>query len=245
MKMLIAIDDTDNADSMGTGRLSRLLAGELQERRLIGDFNVTRHQLLVHPDIPYTSHNSASCISAPAKADMADVFVAARDFMNRHMHHGANPGLCIAPADAVPPALPALGIRAQKEVIPLPEGYDLAVSPGTLTWRAGLSGQGVIGAMSAVGLRSTGDDGRFIGLPGIRGISGVVTVGELLAATGVEAVADMEGRELAAGEQVDTRSWVRPSLRGGRIVYLVAKDGNVWVPALKRKRDEDDGQNGQ
>ena len=240
--IFIAIDDTDNLETMGTGRLSRLLAGHLREQGLTGPGSVTRHQLLVHPDIPYTSHNSASCIQAEGLAGIKDVFLAAKEFMLEHLHDGANPGLCLVPANEAPPVLSDLGRRAQKEIIPLSEGYALSKTAGILTWRHGPTGQGIIGAMSAVGLRSTGQDGRFIELVGIRQIQGVISVAELLGRTGVQAVATMDGQALANDEVVDTSDWVRPSLRHGRAVFLVTRENGVWKPALKRKKDEDDGQ---
>jgi hypothetical protein len=71
MTLLIAIDDTDNAESIGTGRLSRMLAEELTKQGMIRQTSVTRHQLLVHPDIPYTSHNSSACIEGiPINGDL-------------------------------------------------------------------------------------------------------------------------------------------------------------------------------
>lgn len=242
MTLFIAIDDTDNLETMGTGRLSRMLAGELESRGLTGPASVTRHQLLVHPDIPYTSHNSSACLACDALAAPDAVFAAAREFMEAHLHQGANPGLCVCPADAVPPELPALGGRAQREVIPLEQGYELAEGGGIMAWRHGPTGQGVIGAMSAVGLRSTGEDGRFIHLAGIRKVTGELCVADLLARTGVDAVATPEGLELDGAEVVDTAGWVRPSLRGGRAVFLVARQDGSWRPAIKRKKDEDDGQ---
>lgn len=245
MKLFIAIDDTDNPDTFGTGRLSRMLAADLETKGLTGRASVTRHQLLVHPDIPYTSHNSSACLEAEGLAAPAEVFEAARDFMADHLHEGANPGLCVCPADAVPPELADLGFRAQKQVLRLEEGYRLAEGDGLLTWRHGPTGQGIIGALSAVGLRSTGRDGRFIHLDGIRKVHGRVKVVEILSRTAVDAVTTVDGLELAADETVDTMSWVRPSLRGGRTVYLVSDDQGVWRPALKRKKDEDDGQAGQ
>ncbi len=242
MTLFIAIDDTDNPDTMGTGRLSRLLAAELEGHGLIGPASVTRHQLLVHPDIPYTSHNSSACLAAEAFAAPSEVFVAAREYMQGHLHEGANPGLCLCPAGAVPPDLTALGRRAQSEVIPLAQGYELAGLQGILTWRHGPTGQGVIGAMSAVGLRATGQDGRFIHLAGIREVDGRLSVAELLQRTGVEAVATPQGEELGGDQVIDTAGWVRPSLRGGKAVFLVAREGEAWRPALKRKKDEDDGE---
>jgi hypothetical protein len=242
MMIFLAIDDTDNLETMGTGRLSRLLATELKERGLTDGGSVTRHQLLIHPDIPYTSHNSAACIQAEGRADLRDIFAAAQTFMLDHPHEGANPGLCLAPAEAVPPVLAQFGSRAQKEVIPLSEGYGLAGTEGILTWRNGPTGQGLIGAMSAVGLRSTGQDGRFIELEGIRKLKGDISVARLLEQTEVDDVATMEGRSLGGDELLYTQAWVRPSLRQGKAVFLVKRENDAWVPALKRKKDEDDGQ---
>ncbi len=70
-RWLLAIDDTDNAESIGTGRLARMLAAHLEEANLFAEPGVTRHQLLVHPDIPYTSHNSAACIEAAGSPEIA------------------------------------------------------------------------------------------------------------------------------------------------------------------------------
>ena len=76
--LLICIDDTDSLDSPGTGQvLEELLACLAEEGLGLGSF-ITRHQLLIHPDIPYTSHllryfiteyspyNISSCIFIPS-----------------------------------------------------------------------------------------------------------------------------------------------------------------------------------
>ena len=171
MNIFLAIDDTDNLESFGTGRMSRLLAAGLQERGLIAGHSVTRHQFLVHPDIPYTSHNSDACIAARSLApDLAVLAQAAADFLAAHFHAGANPGLCLARQEAVPGELVDFGRRAQRQVLEVAEGRALAGLPGLFTWWGGQTGQGIIGALAGVGLRSTNDDGRYIGLPGIRQI---------------------------------------------------------------------------
>ena len=48
----IGIDDTDNLNSVGTGRVARGLARSLVEAGFGDSLGVSRHQLLVHPDIP-------------------------------------------------------------------------------------------------------------------------------------------------------------------------------------------------
>jgi len=50
MTILVSIDDTDNLNSRGTGRLARAIANTLA-----GDYpvyGVTRHQLYMHPRYP-------------------------------------------------------------------------------------------------------------------------------------------------------------------------------------------------
>lgn len=56
MRYLIGIDDTDNLESRGTGFRARQLLQRLAEAGFARPLGITRHQLYVHSDIPYTSH---------------------------------------------------------------------------------------------------------------------------------------------------------------------------------------------
>lgn len=237
---LVAIDDTDNDESIGTGKLARWLAAHLADRDLLEEasVSVTRHQLLVHPDVPYTSHNSAACIAARSGADAGALLEAGRAYLEAHFHEGANPGLCVVRADAVPAPLLEIARAAQREVLDL-GAFDAAVDGmGLALWWSGATGQGRIGACAGAALRSTGEDGRFIGLRGIRDVKGRVSVGEILARSGVDEVRTSDGAALARDTPIDTRDWVRPSLLGGRAVYVVREDAGRWVPAEKRSKDD-------
>ena len=67
--LLIGIDDTDNLETRGTGFRARQLASGLQASALATTHGITRHQLLVDPRIPYTSHNSSACLRVtPARS---------------------------------------------------------------------------------------------------------------------------------------------------------------------------------
>lgn len=234
---LVGIDDTDNAESIGTGRLARMLAEHLEARELLTATSVTRHQLLVHPDIPYTSHNSSACIAGLSDgASRAALAEAARGFLRDHFHDGANPGLCVCAAEAVPDTLVVLGQRAQQEVLQLEEFDRILPAADLELWWDGETGQGRIGAASGVALRSTGEDGRFIALRGIRDLEGRLRAGEILARSAVESVEAEDGIALASTEVVDSRDWVRPALRAGRAVLRVRRDGGEWVPAERRSK---------
>jgi tRNA(Ile2) C34 agmatinyltransferase TiaS len=236
--LLVAIDDTDNAEPgcVGTGKLARWLARDLVEGGLAGDASVTRHQLLVHPDIPFTSHNSSACVLArEVRASLEEVAARARDFVVAHPNAGANPGLCVMEPAALPAFLLEFAKRAQSEVLSLAEADRVAARLDGVTWWDGETGQGRIGALAAVALRGSGDDGRFIGLAGIRDLEGVLTVGEILARSAIARVETGEGERLADDVRVDTRGWVRPALRGGQAVLRVRRDEGRWVPEDKWK----------
>lgn len=236
---LLAVDDTDNAESIGTGKLARRLAEHLEHAGLLADPSVTRHQLLVHPEIPYTSHNSAACIEARAGvAAGATLLAAARSYLLDHFHEGANPGVCVCPRDAVPAPLVGLARRAQREVLPL-DAFDAAIRSLAIgLWSGGETGQGRIGACAGAALRSTGEDGRYIGLAGIRDLDGRLPVGEILARSGVSEVRTADGRRLDDATEIETRGWVRPALVGGRPVLVVREEEGRLVPNERRSRDD-------
>ena len=238
---LVCIDDTDNLDSVGTGKLARWLADELVRQGLLdAGGSTTRHQLLVHPDIPYTSHNSSACTRARGAADVGPQLLdVARSFLLEHWNDGANPGLCVCRADRVPAALVTIGQRAQREVLALADfDRDVSGMSELALWSAGPTGQGRIGACAGVALRSTGEDGRFIGLAGIRDLDGVLPAGEIVARSGVERVQTSAGRPVADDELVDTRGWVRPNLIGGRATFVVREEGGRLLPNERRSQDD-------
>jgi tRNA(Ile2) C34 agmatinyltransferase TiaS len=236
MDLLVAIDDTDNLepDCVGTGRLARMLATHLSERGACKRANVTRHQHFVHPDIPFTSHNSSACllaekITAPRDA-ISDL---ARQFLVDHPNAGANPGLCVVEPSAVPSWLLDFAKRTQSEVVTLDEADRVAARLDGFVWSAGETGQGRIGALAAAALRASGEDGRFIGLRGIRGLEGVMTVAEIVASSGVERVESLDGAALPPETRIHTQDWVRPALRGGAPVMRVQQRDERWIPEDK------------
>ena len=231
MIMFIAIDDTDNKESIGTGRLCRMLADELSQRGLVSNTSITRHQLLVHPDIPYTSHNSSACIEAIANAGIEEVANVSREFLIGNYHDTANPGLCVADKSGVPDAVRQFGYRAQREVMDISDARAIAKDLGVFLWWYGETGQGCIGAIAGVGLRSTGKDGRFIDLEGIRDLKGVMSVGKVLSQSAIQNVVSVFGDILDDQEVIDTQDWVRPTLCYNRAILVVKKNGNLWLQA--------------
>jgi hypothetical protein len=93
----------------------------------------------------------------------------------------------------------------------------------------GLGGDrgGVIGALAAVGLAASGEDGRYVLVGRSRELSGLQPVSTLLAA-GVAAVRTLDGQQVTDGlVQTDK---LRPARRGGQPVVIVEWVGDCWQP---------------
>ncbi|WP_297068300.1 hypothetical protein [Thermococcus sp.] len=222
----IGIDDTDNLNSKGTGHRARKLAGLLKKHGY-DVYGVTRHQFLVSPLIPYTSHNSGACIHVKAKKkERGYITTLAREFMVENFVEGSDPGLCVA-HDEIPNEVVNFGFRAKVEVLSKKEAYNLAKSFEIHLEEIGGSGLGVIGALSSVGLAYSGNDGRFIELGRTRDLKGIVSVKDILD-SGVYRVVSTEGQVLDECEPVETTGWVRPLLVAGKPYLVVERKNGRW-----------------
>lgn len=228
-RYFVAIDDTDNLDSRGTGARARQLCRELLDEGLVHAVDgITRHQLLVSPEIPYTSHNSSACLSLDLAGAVEDLIEHCRAFLLRESADGSDAGLCVAPAEVIDAEIRRFGQRAKTEVLTQAEARVLAADRGLhLEGLTGTQG-GVIGALAAAGLRAAGEDGRFLWVRGLREITGTrQRAGDLLAATGVDTLRRYGGQDIDDMDaEIDLGVWARPVLLGGRAVLLVeeAKD---------------------
>ena len=237
----VAIDDTDNSESIGTGRLARNMALDIENAGLAGCPSVTRHQLLVDPRIPYTSHNSAACLELLAdEANLEQIIKFSSDFLRKNYHEGADPGLCVAVENGEFDLLSEFGRRAQREIVTTEMAYSIAAKEKAHLSAHGGTGLGVIGALAAVGLRSTMNDGRFLELKGIREINGILSVGEIIAGTGIKRVCENSGKILGQEQKVDTRGWARPDLKDGVPTLVVEKVSEGFWQTLQSKKKKDD-----
>jgi len=166
MEIYLSIDDTDNLESCGTGELASQISENIQQQGWGECSYITRHQLFIHPDIPYTSHNSSMCFHAQIEdSALGQVINYASDFLARVSAVGSDPGLCVAlPAKlGCVPELIDFGQQAKRIVLTKAQAYELAVRSGVHLSQHGGTGQGVIGAIAGIGLRMGGEDGRLKG----------------------------------------------------------------------------------
>jgi hypothetical protein len=227
MRYLIGVDDTDTPKVPGTGALVRRLAEWLQSDKLAEPYGITRHQLLANKHVHYTGHNSAVCLSIEAE-NMEAVWETARDFLALEAAPHAHTGLCLSRWDAVTHDVIGLGKRAKSEVVTLEEAQQAAAKARLRFAAVKGNGNGVIGAVSAVGLHREGNDGRFLWLPGLIDLQGQHSVNEILDTTPIDSVRALDGSELPVDTLIDFPEWTRPLLRGGEATLLVEHTKRGW-----------------
>jgi len=227
MHYLLGIDDTDNLESRGTGHRVRQLANWLVENHLAEPQGITRHQLLVDPGIPYTSHNSSACLSVETE-NADDVWEAAREFLLRESAAGSDAGLCLAEWDSISDEVLDFGRRAKLEVLTMSAAEQTASRSAIRC--EGLTGThgGIIGALSAIGLHRAGNDGRYLWLPGLRELTGKYQVNEICVKGHVDRICTIEHVDLSAETIVDVGEWIRPILRDGKATLYVEEKNHEW-----------------
>lgn len=247
-RIYVGIDDTDTLNSdRGTGKLARWLVGSLPDGvRCCG---VVRQQLLVHPDVPYTSHNSAACLilEQTAGAGIEPIVDCAVRHIEQHHLVGSDPGLCVAGADAAAcERLSDFGLACTRQVMTREDA--LAAASGVHLSGLGGSNDGIIGAAAAVGLTASGWSGRYIEYGRLRSQPETMTVAAL-EAMGVHVLSlDRNATLPASDDHVSTNRWVRPRLIGNRPVLLVSPDGEGrWsnIGSKRRKSHADRGPSGR
>ncbi|MGD8292946.1 MAG: hypothetical protein PVF37_14655 [Desulfobacterales bacterium] len=238
MQIYVGFDDTDTEDAdRGTGKLARWFENQLPNNcRMTG---VLRQQLLVHENIPYTSHNSAACVVI--EAPDASVFDSLIECATRHVEHffltGSDPGICVAiDGDSDLSDLMQFGrectqhLMTQKDALNAARRVHLSGHGGT--------NDGIIGAAAAVGLTATGWSGRFIERDGLREIPETVLVKDLNF-RGVKVVSlDRDAPVPKSEDLVITKNWVRPRLLGWEPVLMVVAKGNGTWENIGEKRQK-------
>jgi hypothetical protein len=232
---IIGIDDTDMPNVGGTGSLARRIAAEVGALGAGRSIGVTRHQFFEGPGVPKTSRNSAAAVAFVEVPSAAELFATVCRIVARESIPGSDPGVCMT-SGTIGSSLVGYGRRAQTGLVDQDEARRLAAATGVELVGLGGTNDGVIGALGAAALRADGTDGRYVGLPGIREISGEIKVLEILERTAISAVVDQNQTPLDQSGIINVGDWVRPLLIGGKPVLVAKHDGEGWVNADTRSK---------
>jgi hypothetical protein len=216
MTIFLGMDDTDMVDLPGTGRIAREIASRLSS---ICEINgVTRHQLYVHPDIPYTSHNSCAVIHCK-EGNPHDIFALAREMVLDRHAKGSDPGIAVADSSILGPSVITFAMDAKKSILTQQQAQSVANHSGILL--EGLAGtmEGTIGALAGIGLAATGNDGRFVQKRHLRDLKGPQKATDLLR-KGVDLILTNDGQTIIEGE-IRFRKFPKPAFIHGKAVLFV------------------------
>lgn len=241
MRAYVCFDDTDTLDcGRGTGKLGRWFLDRLPEG--CSGWGVVRQQLLVHPDIPFTSHNSAACavLEIPHAGVVAELIELGSAIIAEHFIEGSDPGLCVATeADAEALArLVAFGRMAAVAVTTKEAAREAAL--GVHLSEHGGTGDGIIGAAAGIGLTAYGWAGRLIDyrVP-LRDFPRESRVADIEAA-GIHVLAlDRNVGVPRPDDIVETHDWLRPRLWGHEAAVPVLWDGDGRWNAIATRPGEE------
>lgn len=183
-KVIVSIDDTDMRGTPGTGKLLERISGRVREKDLGKPGFISRHQLLIHPDVPFTSHNSSMAVeieNVPSMDALRSLFLKEVADLSAQ---GSDPGVGICEIDKLSAddagILIEFGRDAKKKIMTKNDAYSTARRAGVFLQELGGTGGGVIGALAGLGLRFYGNDGRVKGKFSIESRNNRTTVEDLL-----------------------------------------------------------------
>jgi hypothetical protein len=219
--ILIGLDDTDTIDTPGTNQLAKVMIRELSDSWSC--VRLVRHQLFFDPRVPYTSKNGSASIELLPIGDACpdDLIRRCESVMRDWYKVGSDPGLCVS--KQVPTCVTEFAMKCKTSLVDQEEAYRTASAEGIFLKGLGGTNGGVIGALAAIGLAVTGDDGRVV----VHGrwpddLSGIVSA-ELIRQRGIEIVEEDSGQPVD-DTLVDVGKHLRPNRRGGRTVLFVRRD---------------------
>lgn len=232
MRILICVDDTDDlTKTTSTGTVADLIAAEVERLGGITELGVTRHQLLLHEDIDYTSHNSSMCFPADIDETIYEqVFNTAKKILLENIVPSACPGLCICIPEKVskPEELIAFGYRGKKEVIKKSEAYALAERLGGISLTEhGNTGAGIIGALAGIGLRLSGWDGTFRGKLEMKNCQNTVSAKDFCRETGVVQVLDLNGNAIPMDTTLHIDKSAKAVLWNNKMTVMVDGENRI------------------
>ncbi len=225
MQILLSIDDTDDLESRGTGELASMISDSIEKNGWGKCMGVTRHQLFIHPDIPYTSHNSSMCFIADiGESNLNEVILFAEEFLNIESAAGSDPGLCIAEIQKIAdvPKLIEFGKMAKTTIVTKQKAYELAKELNIHLSEHGGTGDGIIGALAGAGLRLSGNDGRFKGKIALQSDEDFLSAEEILNKTGIDSIQSIDGTILDRSELIKVENSIKAVLLNGSSVILVS-----------------------
>ncbi len=223
MIFFLGLDNTGQPGKSGTGKLAQDLGLHLQARGLVRLVYITAHQLLPPGDeLPGSSLNQAYCLTLEGDARrVRDIDMESRVYINRHFSAGSNPGFALAQRDQVNQQILSFAKACRMLVMERSDATDLSRENGITTTAFAGNGNGVIGALAAIGWRWQGSDGLITWMPGLADLKGVMTLSEILQLCMFDYVKSIRGKTPFFEDHIQLGDKVTPLLKEDRTLLLL------------------------
>ncbi len=225
MKIFVAIDDSRQLDGGKAGVTASLLTQAIEDNGWGKCAIPSRHRLYSHPDTGCKKHNTARSFSADIEAKYLQEFIDyACNLIKLSGTPDSNTGLAIVIPELMENTDDLLdyAYRAKEDIVSKNEALAFAEKPGFYLFELSGSGQGIIGALAAAGLRITGNDGQFRGKLQLSKVENyVATVSEIIYNTYVEQVKNMDMENIGDDEYVRMGEKVKVVLLDNKYTLMV------------------------
>jgi len=230
-KTYICIDDTDEIGyEKSTGQLSEEIQNHIEEKYDKTCSLITRHQLFIHEDIPYTSHNSSMCFTTyltyEEKEEITKFVI---EYIEKYSAPTSQPGICIGFEKDLTDieALIKYGFDAKQKVLTKDEAYEMAKIQNLHLSEHKNDGQGVIGALAGVALRLYGSDGRVKG--NLKISKEYVSVKELLTNETIDEVQFENGEIVLSNIDIKINDKLKRVMLNHKAVVLIKKELDKYL----------------
>ncbi len=235
MNVYFALDDSRRTDGGGAGETLSEIIHAIEDQGWGHCKLPSRHRLYPHPETGCKKHNTARSFSADIEAQYLDGFMeyAVRLILS-YETPGSNAGIAVAIPEQMEDftELTDYAYRAKEGLVTREEVLILAGRPGLYVQALSGNGIGIIGALAAVGLRITGNDGQFRGKLILgTGEGYIATAADIIRNTYVEKIKNMEMEDVGDNESVRMGEKVKVVLLDNKytlMVFPTDKDFPKW-----------------
>ena len=223
MIFFLGLDDTGQPGESGTGKLAQELGLHLQARGLARLAHVTAHQLLPPGDeLPGSSLNQAYCLTLEGDTRRRrEIDMESRVYINRRFSAGSNPGFALAQRDQVDQHILSFAKACRMLAMERSDATYLSRANGITTTAFAGNGNGVIGALAAIGWRWQGSDGIVTWMPGLVDLKGLMTFHDVLQHCMFDYVKSVRGKTPFFEDRIQLGDKVTPLLKEDRTLLLL------------------------
>ena len=230
MFFLLGIDDTDSPatgdapnSTQNTAALALLLGQKMESLGLARLLNISCHELFLNPSIAHTRSNTAYCLLMDGEPQkMREIDMTTRSTLRVQSAANANPGYALATWNQIDPEVVVWGQRAKTSILQRMDAINLARRSGIAIAGISGSGIGVIGALSALGLRYDGNDGYINWMPGLDRLGGIYSQIEINHFIQFGSIETENQKRPALEDRILFSANTKPILKNGRIILKVS-----------------------